>query len=245
MTNTNKIKPFGIWHVADVEEECDFYLFEQFGDVACEKCVKLYDEAALEAARQEGRDESDYLNKDFIVQYQLEVKDLKARLAAIEAVSVEGSDKIWVRNWPATYLYAVRDSHLRAIEDANERDPAYIQFIPAIQLQAALARVAQREGLLSEQKETIAALNTCVGGEESTTTENLTQNARLEEERDTLRAKLKLATDAATTEARASYDGAYSDGKVDQAAENCCKYAPFHAELKMRKALAAIKEGEV
>lgn len=35
-------EPFGIWHVADDPDECDFFLYEDIGDVTCEKCVKLY-----------------------------------------------------------------------------------------------------------------------------------------------------------------------------------------------------------
>jgi len=34
--------PFGIWHEADDPDESDFYLWEDSGDVSCEKCVKLY-----------------------------------------------------------------------------------------------------------------------------------------------------------------------------------------------------------
>ena len=35
-------KPFGIYHVGDTEEESDFFLFKDSGDVSCEKCIKLY-----------------------------------------------------------------------------------------------------------------------------------------------------------------------------------------------------------
>lgn len=35
-------EPFGIWHVADDPDECEFFLYEDSGDVTCEKCVKLY-----------------------------------------------------------------------------------------------------------------------------------------------------------------------------------------------------------
>jgi len=37
--------PFGIWHEADDPDESDFYLWEDSGDVSCEKCVKLYTHA--------------------------------------------------------------------------------------------------------------------------------------------------------------------------------------------------------
>lgn len=35
-------EPFGIWHQGDTYEESDFYLYKDFGDVACKTCVKLY-----------------------------------------------------------------------------------------------------------------------------------------------------------------------------------------------------------
>lgn len=35
-------EPFGIWHVGETPEECDFFLYEDSGDVACECCIKLY-----------------------------------------------------------------------------------------------------------------------------------------------------------------------------------------------------------
>jgi hypothetical protein len=35
-------EPFGIYHVGDTEEESDFFLFKDSGDVSCEKCIKLY-----------------------------------------------------------------------------------------------------------------------------------------------------------------------------------------------------------
>ena len=35
-------EPFGIWHVGDTEEESDFFLYKDSGDVSCEHCIKLY-----------------------------------------------------------------------------------------------------------------------------------------------------------------------------------------------------------
>jgi hypothetical protein len=35
-------EPFGIWHQGDTDEESDFFLYKDAGDVACETCVKLY-----------------------------------------------------------------------------------------------------------------------------------------------------------------------------------------------------------
>lgn len=35
-------EPFGIWHVGETEDESDFYLYEDAGDVSCDKCIKLY-----------------------------------------------------------------------------------------------------------------------------------------------------------------------------------------------------------
>jgi predicted molibdopterin-dependent oxidoreductase YjgC len=37
-------EPFGIWHQADDPDECEFYLYSESGDVACDSCVKLYKE---------------------------------------------------------------------------------------------------------------------------------------------------------------------------------------------------------
>jgi len=35
-------QPFGYWHVGETEEESDFFLHSESGDVSCENCVKLY-----------------------------------------------------------------------------------------------------------------------------------------------------------------------------------------------------------
>ena len=35
-------EPFGIWHQGDTEEESDFFLFKDAGDVSCPNCIKLY-----------------------------------------------------------------------------------------------------------------------------------------------------------------------------------------------------------
>ena len=37
-------EPFGYWHVGETEEECDFFLHEDNGDVSeyCDTCIKLY-----------------------------------------------------------------------------------------------------------------------------------------------------------------------------------------------------------
>jgi hypothetical protein len=35
-------EPFGIWHQGDTEEESDFFLFKDSGDVSCPNCIKLY-----------------------------------------------------------------------------------------------------------------------------------------------------------------------------------------------------------
>jgi hypothetical protein len=35
-------EPFGIWHQGATEEECEFFLFKESGDVSCPDCIKLY-----------------------------------------------------------------------------------------------------------------------------------------------------------------------------------------------------------
>ncbi len=35
-------EPFGYWHQGDSEDESDFYLHSESGDVSCPYCVKLY-----------------------------------------------------------------------------------------------------------------------------------------------------------------------------------------------------------
>lgn len=35
-------EPFGIWHQGETEEESDFFLFKDSGDVSCPNCIKLY-----------------------------------------------------------------------------------------------------------------------------------------------------------------------------------------------------------
>ena len=52
------------------------------------------------------------------------------------------------------------------------------------------AEIERLKVLLEDQRQTIAALNLCVGGEGSTSTENLTRNARLEQEIEQLQANL-------------------------------------------------------
>ena len=36
------VEPFGIWHEGETEDESDFFLFKDSGDVACPTCIKLY-----------------------------------------------------------------------------------------------------------------------------------------------------------------------------------------------------------
>jgi hypothetical protein len=35
-------EPFGIWHQGATDEESDFYLYSESGDVSCHNCIKLY-----------------------------------------------------------------------------------------------------------------------------------------------------------------------------------------------------------
>jgi len=35
-------EPFGIWHEGKTEDESDFFLYKDAGDVSCDKCIKLY-----------------------------------------------------------------------------------------------------------------------------------------------------------------------------------------------------------
>jgi len=35
-------EPFGIWHQGATDEESDFYLYSESGDVSCPNCIKLY-----------------------------------------------------------------------------------------------------------------------------------------------------------------------------------------------------------
>ena len=67
-------EPFGIWHEADTDEESDFYLYKDSGDVSCARCIKLYqhpptaqhqpltDEQIMECVKRIDRDQS-YLPK--------------------------------------------------------------------------------------------------------------------------------------------------------------------------------------
>jgi hypothetical protein len=57
-------KPFGIYHVGDTEEESDFFLFKDSGDVSCEKCIKLYTHPAqpLSADKLERLAENNFIN---------------------------------------------------------------------------------------------------------------------------------------------------------------------------------------
>jgi hypothetical protein len=54
-------KPFGIYHVGDTEEESDFFLFKDSGDVSCEKCIKLYTHH-----HQDGTSPSKARDKEFV-----------------------------------------------------------------------------------------------------------------------------------------------------------------------------------
>ena len=40
-------EPFGYWHAGATEEESDFFLHKDSGDVGCEWCVKLYTHPVL------------------------------------------------------------------------------------------------------------------------------------------------------------------------------------------------------
>ena len=35
-------EPFGIWHQGETEDESEFYLYSESGDVSCPNCIKLY-----------------------------------------------------------------------------------------------------------------------------------------------------------------------------------------------------------
>lgn len=48
------MEPFGIWHEGETEDESDFYLFKDSGDVSCDKCLKLYTAAQVQAMLAQG-----------------------------------------------------------------------------------------------------------------------------------------------------------------------------------------------
>ena len=47
MTTQREAEPFGIYHIGESEEESDFFLYKDSGDVACGNCVKLYSEKTV------------------------------------------------------------------------------------------------------------------------------------------------------------------------------------------------------
>ena len=42
IAEAEKQEPFGIWHQGLTEDESDFYLLKDSGDVSCPDCIKLY-----------------------------------------------------------------------------------------------------------------------------------------------------------------------------------------------------------
>jgi len=40
--SNEQVEPFGIWHQGATEDESDFYLYKDSGDVSCPDCIKLY-----------------------------------------------------------------------------------------------------------------------------------------------------------------------------------------------------------
>ena len=46
---TPEVEPFGYWHEGATEEESDFFLHREMGDVRCEKCTVLYTRPAASA----------------------------------------------------------------------------------------------------------------------------------------------------------------------------------------------------
>lgn len=51
-------EPYGIWHDGETEDESDFYLYAQSGDVACSDCIKLYTADQMAAAVLRGKREA-------------------------------------------------------------------------------------------------------------------------------------------------------------------------------------------
>lgn len=48
-------EPFGIWPQGQSDDESDFFLYEESGDVSCPTCTKLFTESQLTAAYEQGK----------------------------------------------------------------------------------------------------------------------------------------------------------------------------------------------
>ncbi len=204
MTDTKKIEPFGYfceWSNRDLNDQRLYYgepgsgTYDDWNrepDVFLNK--PLDDKAALEAARQEGREEStakllswedgedlysypDDCNVVIVARLEFErmVKvgiahdQLRAKLAAIEAVSVDLV--LW---WNGLRKNDQRDLTFPTV--SPEEDTYHdIPLVPAPQLHAALAKVAELDLMVAQYDHDYDALTL---------------------ERDQLRAHLKIATDA-------------------------------------------------
>lgn len=74
-------EPFGIWHQGDTEEESDFFLFKDSGDVSCPNCIKLYT-APPDQSAEVSMTPAASIFKDEVARLNAEVERLREILSA-------------------------------------------------------------------------------------------------------------------------------------------------------------------
>jgi hypothetical protein len=79
-------EPFGIYHVGNTEEESDFFLFKDSGDVSCESCINLYTHP-----HQDGTSTSEARDKEFVTLTDDEILAIPvgSRLSTARAIEQE------------------------------------------------------------------------------------------------------------------------------------------------------------
>jgi uncharacterized Zn finger protein (UPF0148 family) len=141
-------EPFGIWHQGDTEEESDFFLFKDSGDVSCPNCIKLYT-APPDQSAEVSMTPAASIFKDEVARLNAEVERLREILSA--QVSQAESQQTVYRNRIAELeatIEAQRTLYANCIKISHEAD----------ELEHKCNRLERQQKVLVEALEKLARL---------------------------------------------------------------------------------------
>jgi uncharacterized Zn finger protein (UPF0148 family) len=141
-------EPFGIWHQGDTEEESDFFLFKDSGDVSCPNCIKLYT-APPDQSAEVSMTPAASIFKDEVARLNAEVERLREILSA--QVSQAESQQTVYRNRIAELeatIEAQRTLYANCIKISHEAD----------ELEHKCNRLERQQAVLVEALEKLARL---------------------------------------------------------------------------------------
>lgn len=127
------VDPFGIWHEGETEDESDFYLFKDSGDVACPSCIKLYSapqptqpqagavpltdirKAALDLYTPPFRHEYGYIRD---ANHQMVADDASSEATGLIAARIRGWGRIQYMDKPEMRANALQDEVAEMVAEA-------------------------------------------------------------------------------------------------------------------------------